>query len=128
MNQAEVGRWIGGLGALAAAVGWSWLIVLTVFGFVQSHFIRLLMLALWPVVALAVMFAALSLRTAIVLARRADTTMPSRMTVAYLVLAALAALFARFQLPQLWLSGVLLAIAATQLIAVWCCESPSPTK
>jgi hypothetical protein len=116
MLHEKVGRFIGATGAACASAIWGFLVFAALALLIEPHagWRGLVVIIAMPMGALAAMFLVASVATVIILAKRADTSMPWRIATTHVVMAALG----------LWWGGpgiavfALLAIAATQLIAI----------
>ena len=115
-RREKVGRFIGATGAACASAIWGFLVFAALALLIEPHqgWRGLVLIIAMPLGAMAAVLLVASVATVIILAKRADTSMPWRIASTHLVMAGVA----------LWAGGpglaalALLAIAGTQVIAI----------
>jgi hypothetical protein len=124
VKREQVGRVIGATGGVVASLLWGILLFGCVVMMIDppTGIAGIVMIFVVPVSVLATGMFVVSVGAVVVLARRRDTDMPSRVAVVHLVLAALLA-YGRHQ----WIAAfVLAAIGVSQLVAIRLQMRPSP--
>jgi hypothetical protein len=123
VQRERLGRVIGATGGVLASVLWGILLFGCVVMMIEppTGIAGIAMLFVLPVSVLATGMFVVSVGAVVVLARRVDTSMPSRVAVVHLVLAALLA-YGRHQ----WVAAlVLAAIGISQVVAIRLQMTPS---
>ena len=118
MRRQRVGRFIGATGAACAALFWGFIVLSVIALLLEPNpgWRALGLIIAMPMGVLSAMLLTVSVYDVIVLARRADVAMPWRVAAVHLLLA-VAVLY--LDGTRAWLAaGALLAVAATQMIAI----------
>ena len=116
VQREKVGRFIGATGAACASAIWGFLVFAVLALLIEPHhgWRGIILIIAMPMGAMAAVLLVASVATVIILAKRADTSMPWRIAATHVVMA----------LVGLWIGGpgigvlALLAIAGTQVIAI----------
>jgi hypothetical protein len=119
-NRCETaGRIIGATGGVCASAFWGLMLIAALSILIEpgNGIARLAVLVAIPFGAMAAMLFVVSVANVIVLARRADTSMPARVAGAHLMMAVLVVLTSDGA-QRLLAVGALLAICATQVVAI----------
>jgi hypothetical protein len=112
MRSQQLGRFIGATGAGCASLLWTVVVLGAIAAFLEPKFIDVIIAI--PVGALAVVLLVVSVWDVAVLVQRAEIELPWRVGVMHVAMA----IFVLYFVGSVLIGGALLAIAATQMIAI----------